>query len=219
LQISESLASGTSCILDSKSWRNIPDGLIEFPLLPSSPEVYHQIFGYFAAIPGLKREIKLFTGDVASDTFHSLLSIAQKLRHDMRDWYGRYTSLDNGLRRPLAVSPVLKDYPFHSQYIYHDILSATIIITYYAYSIIHNQAIATLQPSAVDVTENVKLASAICMAVDYCLHAGYCGIQTMRFSLPIAHSALPAQYHSWTNAWIEKFSAIQVATMIQPLHA
>lgn len=180
--------------------------------------MYHQIFGYFAVIPGLQREIKLFTGDISSDTFHSLLSIAQRLRQDMRNWYGRYISLDNGLRKPLAVSPVLKGYPFHSQYIYHDILSATIITTYYAYSIIHNQAIATLQPSAVGVTENVELASAICMAVDYCLHAGYCGIQTMRFSLPIAHSALPAQYHSWTNAWIDKFSAIQVATMIQPLH-
>jgi hypothetical protein len=193
--------------------------LIEFPLLPSSPEVYHQIFGYFAAIPGLQRKIKLFTGGASSDSFHSLFSAAQRLRQDMRNWYGRYTSLDNGLRKPFAVSPVLKDYPFHSQYIYHDILSATIITTYHAYSIIHNEAIATLQPSAVGVTENVKLASDICMALDYCLHAGYCGIQTMRFSLPIAHSALPAQYHPWTNAWIGKFSAILVDRMIQTPHS
>lgn len=213
------MASGEPCILESKDWQKIPDGLIEFPLLPKSSDKYHEVFGYFAAIPGLQSRVRRLNDDASDKTRASLLTSAQRLYQDMRLWYDRFVSLDEGLRKPRVVSPVGKDYPFHSQYIYRDIPSGSTITTYYAYLILVKQAIDTLQPDDNESLEASELASAICMSLDYCLHAGYCGTQTMRFSLPIALKALPTQHHQWINNWIDKFSAIMGATMIQPLYS
>lgn len=137
----------------------------------------------------------------------------------MQSWYHRYTSLDEGLRKPKIVTPVSLGYPFRSQYFYPDIISASTITAYYAYLILLNQIIGALSPDYDNNQETFELASAICMSVDYSMHAGYCGTQTMRFSLPIARSVLPVQYHQWTDKWLERFSAIMNATMIQPLYS
>ncbi|KAF5988647.1 hypothetical protein FBULB1_1380 [Fusarium bulbicola] len=217
--ISEALTSGQPCILESESWQNIPDGLIEFPLLPASPDMYHRIFGYSALIPGLQSRMSLCNRDPSDETRSSLLSTAQKVRRDMRLWYQEYTSQDNNLRNPRAISPVSEGYPFHSQYVYNDVMSATIIVAYHAYRIVLNQSIAHLDAFDREASENQGLATAICMSVDYCLHAGYCGTQTMRLALPIAHSVLPGHYHQWTKKWMHKFDAIMEATMIQPLYS
>jgi hypothetical protein len=213
------LASGNPCILESKDWQKIPDGLIEFPLLPKPSDMYHEVFGYFAVIPGLQSRVHRLNDDASGKIRASLLASAQRLYKDMRLWYGRFIALDEGLREPRVASPVAKDYLFHSQYAYHDIPSGSTIITYYAYLILVSQVIDTLQPVNNENLETCELASAICMSLDYCLHAGYCGTQTMRFSLPIALSALPIQHHQWVNTWIDKFSAIMGATMIQPLYS
>ncbi|KAF4951194.1 hypothetical protein FGADI_7685 [Fusarium gaditjirri] len=214
--ISEALVSGQPCVLESEGWQNIPDGLIQFPLLPASPDMYHRIFSYFALVPGLQSRSKRAASD---KTRSSLLSTAQQLRQDMRQWYQEYTSQDNNMRSPRAMSPVSEGYPYHSQYDYHDVMSATIITAYFAYLIVLNQSMTLLDASDGETLENQELATGICMSVDYCLHAGYCGTQTMRFALPIAHSVLPRHYHQWTKKWMGKFDAIMEATMIQPLYS
>ncbi|KAF5681398.1 C6 zinc finger domain-containing protein [Fusarium denticulatum] len=216
--ISEALTSGKPCILEFESWQNIPDGLIEFPLLPASPDMYHRIFGYFARVPGLQNRMTLCSKSTSDMTRSSLLLTAQQLRRDMQQWYHEYASQDNSLRKPRAISRVLEGYPFRSQYVYHDVMSATIIVAYYAYLMIINQSIALLDTCDRDGSKSQGLAIAICMSVDYCLHAGYCGTQTMRLALPIAYSVLPTQYHKWTKKWMDKFDAIMEATMIQPLY-
>lgn len=148
-----------------------------------------------------------------------MISNAQKLRGDLSEWYRLYTSTDNGLRNPtrLNVSTVSDDYPFHSIYIYKDVLSASIITTYYAYLIVLSKGLNSLQPDGSYAGENFELARAICMSVDYCSHAGFCGIQTMRFSLPVAHSALPVKYQGWVEAWTRRVSVSLGPTMIQAL--
>ncbi|KAF5584352.1 C6 zinc finger domain protein [Fusarium subglutinans] len=216
-EISEALTSGQPCILESESWQNIPDGLIEFPLLPASPDMYHRIFGYFALIPGLQSRMSLCNRDASDETLNSLLSTAQQLRQDMRQWYRDYATRDSNLREPQAISPVSDGYPFPSNYKYHDVMSATIIVAYCAYLIILNRSVALLDVSDGEASDTQGLAAAICMSVDYCLHTGYCGTQTMKLALPIAHSVLPRHYHQWTKKWMDKFDAIMEATMIQPL--
>ncbi|KAF4444942.1 C6 finger domain [Fusarium acutatum] len=216
--ISEALTSGKPCILESESWQNIPDGLIEFPLLPPSPDMYHRIFGYFALIPGLQSRMSLCNRTTSDERRNALLLTAQQLQRDMRQWYQEYTCQDNNLREPRAISPISEGYPFRSQYVYHGVMSATIIVAYYSYLIILNQSIAPLDACDGEISETQGLATAICMSADYCLHAGYCGTQTMRLALPIAHSVLPRYYHQWTKKWMERFDAIMEATMIQPLY-
>ncbi|KAF5568037.1 cutinase transcription factor 1 beta [Fusarium phyllophilum] len=159
--ISEALASMKPCILESENWQNIPDGLIEFPLLPASPDMYHRIFGYFALIPGLQSRIGLCDKSTSDETQSALLSMAQQLRQDMRHWYQEYTSQDSNLRNPRAIFPVLEGYPFRSQYVYHDVMSATIIVAYYAYLIVLNLSIAVLDASDKDASETQGLATAI----------------------------------------------------------
>jgi hypothetical protein len=181
--------------------------------------MYHRIFGYFAIIPGLQSRISLCNTATSYGTRGSLLSTAQRLQQDMRQWYRDYTSQDSNVRKPRAISPVSEGYPFHSQYTYHDVMSATMITAYYAYLITVNQSMAVLDACERETSENQELATAICMSVDYCLHAGYCGTQTMRFALPIAYSVLPDQYHQWTKKYMDKFDAIMEATMIQPLYS
>ncbi|CVL07557.1 uncharacterized protein FMAN_14438 [Fusarium mangiferae] len=217
--ISEALASGQPCILESESWQSIPDGLIEFPLLPATPDMYHRIFGYFALIPELQSRTSLCNKAASDETRSALLSTAKQLRQNMRQWYQEYSSQDNNLRKSRAVSPVSEGYPFPSIYKYHDVMSATIIVAYDAYLILLNQSIADLDTFDRHSSEMQDLATAICMSVDYCLHAGYCGTQTMRLALPIAHWALPTHYHQWTRKWMDKFDAIMEATMIQPLYS
>nr|RBQ86902.1 hypothetical protein FVER53263_20937 [Fusarium verticillioides] len=217
--ISEALTSGKPCILESEGWQNVPDGLIEFPLLPASPNIYHRIFGYFALVPGLQSRMTLCDRAISDESRNALLLTARQLQRDMQQWYYEYISQDNKLREPRGVSPVSEGYPFHSRYEYHDVMSATIIVACYAYLIVLDQSIALLDTCDRDGSENQGLATVICMSVDYCLHAGYCGTQTMRFALPIAHSALPRHYHQWTKKWMEKFDAIMEATMIQPLYS
>ncbi|KAF5594071.1 fungal transcriptional regulatory n-terminal [Fusarium pseudoanthophilum] len=159
-EISEALNAGTPCILESESWQNIPDGLIEFPLLPASPDMYHRIFGYFALIPGLQSRMSLCDRDSSEERRNALLSAAQQLRQDMRQWYRVYTSQDDNLRKPRSISPVSEGYPFGSRYAYHDVISGTIIVTYCAYMIVLNQSIALLDTCDRDDSENQGLAIA-----------------------------------------------------------
>jgi hypothetical protein len=177
--------------------------------MPKSPELIHAVFGHFAAIPGLLSKVKSVTNDTPDRIRLPILSSAQTLQQGIREWYHRYISSDNGLNNPsiVSVSPVSDDAMFQSSYVYKDVLSASIITAYNAYLIVLNAQIDYLQPDGRYIRENLELARAICMSVDYCSHAGYCGTQTMRFSLPIAHSALPSRYHGWTKGWIEKFSS------------
>ncbi|KAF5624767.1 hypothetical protein F25303_11482 [Fusarium sp. NRRL 25303] len=159
--ISEALASGQPCILESESWQSIPDGLIEFPLLPASPDMYRRIFGYFALIPGLQCRTSLCNKAASDETQSALLSTAKQLRQNMRQWYQEYSSQDNNLRKPRAISPVSEGYPFPSIYKYHDVMSATIIVAYYAYLIVLNQSIADLDTFAKHSSEIQDLATAI----------------------------------------------------------
>ncbi|KAL6412978.1 uncharacterized protein AUP68_02472 [Ilyonectria robusta] len=216
--IYEALASGEPCFLDTQDWQSIPDGLIEFPLLPDSPELHHIIFRYFAAIPGLLNQVKGVTNDTPESVYLSILSSAQNLRQDIRSWHNQYISIDGGLRKQVletlyAVSD--SDDLFNSNYVYRDVMSATIITTCYACLIVLNKGIDCLQSEDSQMRENYELAQEICMSANYCSHAGYCGTQAMMFSLPIAHSVLPVKYHAWTGAWMAKFSSSLEATRIQ----
>lgn len=151
----------------------------------------------------------------------SLLSTAQTLQQDLKQWYRQYISIEDGLRTPtLKHAPATSNtYPFDAIYVYRDVVSASMIVTYHAYLIVLNRVIDSLLSDSSYSGENLELARAICMSVDYCSHAGFCGTQTMKFSLPIAHSALPVKYHVWTTAWIEKFSGNLEATTIQPMRS
>lgn len=203
--------------MDAKDWRSIPDGLIEFPLLPSSPELYHAIFGYFAAIPGLLSKTKRVTADTAESLQLSILSTAERLRDDMMQWYQRYISVDGGLRAPTLAKTTLnsKTYPFPSAYAYRDVLSASIITTFYAYIIVLNRdCINCLQPDCSHMEMNLNMAREICMSVDYCSRSGYCGAQSMKFSLPTAYSVMPVEGREWMEVWIEKFSSMLEAVKV-----
>jgi hypothetical protein len=179
------------------------------------------MFAYFAAIPGLLNEIKLVAVDTPETARLSILARAQILRQDLRQWYRQYTSSCDGLRSPfLKTGPSIFDNSlYHSVYVFRDVSSASIITTYHAYLIVLNKAIDSLQEGDDYVMENLQLAETICMSVDYCSHSGYCGTQTMRFSLPIAHSILPAKYHGWIEAWISRLSGVLESTRIQSMHS
>lgn len=204
----------TPCFLDTEDWQSIPDGLIEFPLLPNNPEMYHAIFGHFAAIPGLLNRVKLLTSDTPQSIRLSIFSSAQTLRKSFDRWYYQYTSGDIDIGNPcfVNVSPVPYDCPFNSIYVYRDVVSATVITTYYAYLIILNRTINSLEPNTSHTTENNQLGRAICMSVDYCSSSGYCGIQTLRFALPIAREVLPVEYNDWISLWMEKILDIPKPT-------
>lgn len=168
--------------------------------------MYHTIFGHFAAIPGLLSRVRLLTNETPRTKRLSMLSSAQKLRKNFDRWYYRYTSdgIDIGNPCFVNVSPVPYDCPFNSIYVYRDVVSATVITTYYAYLIILNRTINRLEPSTSHAGENSQLGRAICMSVDYCSSSGYCGIQTLRFALPIARETLPVEYDGWVSLWMEK---------------
>ena len=211
IQISEALASGKRCFLDAVDWRSVPDGLIEFPLLPSSPELYHAIFGYFAAIPGLLSKATGLSGDSDERLRLSLLRCAETLREDILQWFQRYISVQGGMRAPVLANPPpdLEDYPFHSAWVYCDVLSASILTVCYAYLIVLNRdCLDRLRPNAIRAKESLEMALAICMSVDYCSRSGYCGAQTMKFALPIALSVLSAEYSGWAQAWLDRFRTV-----------
>ena len=210
-QVSEALASGKRCFLDAEDWRSVPDGLIEFPLLPSSPELYHAIFGHFAAIPGLLGKCARLGDDRDESLCLSLPSSAETLREDIMQWFQRYISEQGGLRAPLLENPshAVEAYPFHSAWVYTDVLSASILTVCYAYLIVLNKdCLDRLQPNPNRAKETLEMALAICMSVDYCSRSGYCGAQTMKFALPIALSVLPAEYRGWAQAWLERFRTV-----------
>ena len=160
---------------------------------------------------------KVTTATPTEERF-SILSEAGALRERMQNWYVEFTSREGGIRNPILVNPVPSwaDDLFPSLYVYSDVLSATTITTYYSYLVVLNKTMDSLQPDVSYAIENLDHAQAICMSVDYCSHAGYCGAQAMRIALPFARSALPQQYDAWTNGWIEKFSGILNAARIQP---
>jgi len=183
--------------------------LIEFPLLPSYPDLYHEIFGYFAAVPGLLKEAKSIGSHTADSTRHSVLSRATMLRDKITQWHHRYISDTRGPAVQVLVNPppVLGAYPFHSVYVYRDVASATMIVASHAYVIaLSKDCIDSIQPHGDCAEANMKMALAICMSVDYCSRSGYCGASTMKFALPIVQPVLPLQLHGWTEAWLSKFS-------------
>lgn len=177
-QISQAILLREPCFLEEAGWQSIPDGLIEFPLLPEGPQLYHEIFNCFAFIPGLlayfgpKSEAK---------------AVALRLR--MKEWYVHYTTVDNGKRKPVAAQlPGLTEDGLFDGYVFCDTLSATTIVAYYAYLILLNQAIDSNCGTNVYDEENDELAITIYKSADYCGQTGYCGIQTLRLTLPIAES-------------------------------
>lgn len=158
------------------------------------------------------------TNDTPKSVHLSILSNAQNLRQDIRNWHNQYISIDGGLRKPVLETLNAdsdSDDVFNSYYAYRDVMSATIITTCHASVIVLNKGIACLQSEDSQMRENYELAREICVSANYCSHAGYCGTQAMMFSLPIAHSVLPAKYHEWTGAWMAKFSSNLEATRIQ----
>jgi hypothetical protein len=210
--------SGEPCFLDAKEWKTIPEGLIDFPLLPKPPELHHAFFSHIAAVPGLMSQVKLHTSDINRSRHIPILLYASKLRLDLKSWHNQYITSENGLRRPVltaAVSASERTYPFDSIYIYNDVLSASIITTYYAYLIVINREMNRLHADVSYFQENSELAKAICLSVNYCSHAGYCGAQTLIFSLPIAITALSGKFRSWAEAWLERCSGNMQAPMIQ----
>jgi hypothetical protein len=159
--------------------------------------------------------VKLVTQDTPRNIRLSILSGALTLQDGLKQWYSEYTSTDGCLRNPILVETSYSpENMFPSIYVYRDTLSASVITTYYAYLIVLNRQIDCLDCEGSYIEENFELARAICMSVDYCSQAGYCGTQTMRFSLPIAFSALPVEYHRWTEECIEKFSDTPKAAML-----
>jgi len=191
--------------------------LIEFPLLPSYPDLYHEIFGYFAAVPGLLKEAKSIGSHTADSTRHSVLSRATLLRDRITQWHRRYISDTRGPAVQVLVNPPLVSgaYPFHSVYVYRDVASATMIVASHAYVIaLSKDCIDSIQPHSDCAEANMEMALAICMSVDYCSRSGYCGASTMKFALPIIQPVLPLQLHGWTEAWLSKFSGtVEAATV------
>lgn len=109
------MASGKRCFLEAEDWQSIPDGLIEFPLLPELPELHHQIFGFFAAIPGLLGMVKHVTINSSENSRIAVVSRVCALQQDLKLWYQHYTSLDNGIRKPrLIKTPPFADNLFSS---------------------------------------------------------------------------------------------------------
>ncbi|KAJ3498452.1 hypothetical protein NLG97_g1119 [Lecanicillium saksenae] len=181
--ISQALASETPCFLDEKSWQSIPDGLIEFPLLPSDAHLYHSIFCQYAAIPG---------------------TVCQELER----WYNTYISFQGGRKTPALLnkkSDSADESPFTDAYVYYDTISASNITACYAYQILLQREVDALLPGTY-ARENLELAQSICKSVDYLSNAGYCGTQTMRLTLPIAQSVLPAKYQPWITSKIAQLS-------------
>ena len=219
-QISQALASGEPCFLDTHEWRAVPDGLVEFPLLPRSSEQYHVIFGHFAAIPGFLSRSKQISTEISDIRRLHLASHGCRIRQDIKQWYHDYVSDGNRLKDPTIVHlpPDYDDFPFPYIYGYRDVLSASLITTYYAYLIILNKEIDRLRSQEQLHEENSELAKAICMSADCCLRGGYCGTQVLKFSLPVAHSVLPVKYHGWVDRWLSAVSDNSQMTLVQRLH-
>ena len=118
----------------------------------------------------------------------------------------------------MHLPPDCDDFPFPHIYDYKDVISASLITTYYAYLIILNQELDRLGSQEQLHEENSELAQAICMSADCCLRGGYCGIQVLKFSLPIARSVLPVKHHRWIEGWLKKISDNSQMTLVQRLH-
>ncbi|CAI6093596.1 unnamed protein product [Clonostachys chloroleuca] len=211
--ISEALILKKPCFLEAEDWRKIPSGLIEFPLLPKSPKLHHEFFTHLAVVPGIMSRVN----DVerrANSSYTSeinrlmVLSQAQALRKDFRDWYEEYIGSEDGLRKPvLSKVPLTEsDGLFDSIYIYYDVPSATMITTYYAYLILVNREINRLVPNTIHPEENLTLAQKICQSIKYCSEAGQCGITTMRIVLPIVILELSGIYLPWAETWLQRIS-------------
>ncbi|KFY37460.1 hypothetical protein V495_07159 [Pseudogymnoascus sp. VKM F-4514 (FW-929)] len=215
--ISAALAAGEPCFLDAEEWKTVPDGLIDFPLLPNTHQLDNEIFGYSVAVPGLLKDMKEATS--SSPDCQALLDRAQQVRRSIKNWRERYVSSESGLRMPGLIiqepNSGSEDL-FSLKYIYKDVASACFITTCDALSIMINQGIDNLSSAGDYGKESRDLAEAICMSVDYCSQVGYCGSNAMTFSLPIARSALPAMYHEWATAQIEYFSGKLDALRIKP---
>lgn len=136
--------------------------------------MYHEIFNYFAIVPGL---LKCFAPGSEAKAFD--------LRRQMQKWYINYTTAEGGKRKPAVPQSREKT---GDGYVFYDTLSATTIVAYYAYLILLNQAIDAYYGTHEYDQENDKLAVALYKSADYCGQAGYCGIQTIRLALPIAES-------------------------------
>lgn len=150
----------------------------------------------------------------------SVLASAEGVRHNLKQWYHKYTSSEEEIK-PILSSCSNADDPFgdgtfRSAYVYKDVPSASVITTYCAYLITLNRTINTLVSNNLHADESFELARTICWSVDFCSRAGYCGTQVMRFSLPIARTTLPVEYHSWIDNWISKFQSAYDASRIQP---
>ncbi|VUC24504.1 unnamed protein product [Clonostachys rosea] len=211
--ISEALILKKPCFLEAEDWRKIPPGLIEFPLLPQSPKLHHEFFAHLALVPGIMSRVDDVemggNSDCASQIDRLLvLSKAQALRKDFRDWHEEYIGSEDGLRKPFLskVSPTESDGLFDSIYIYYDVASATMIATYYAYFILINREVNRLVADTIHPKENLDLAQKICQSIKYCSEAGQCGITTMRIVLPIVIPELSGIYLQWAETWLQRIS-------------
>ncbi|KAL7947151.1 hypothetical protein V8C42DRAFT_319746 [Trichoderma barbatum] len=218
--IKEALTHERTCFLDTSEWRAIPDGLIDFPLLPQPPDLYHTIFGHLASVPGLLSDQKRITTSTPSSLQLRFLDKANSLRRDFKTWYKLFTADSNELHKPVLIPslPDCSDYPFSSLFMYSDVPAATTIITYYAYLILINKAIDCVSSENLHSKENEEIAHAIGMSVQYCSRAGYCGLQSMRFALSIAQPYLSVYYQTWAAIQLARFSHVMNGCMVQSLH-
>ncbi|KAJ6781872.1 hypothetical protein PWT90_06529 [Aphanocladium album] len=206
--ISQALVSETPCFLEEESWQAIPDGLIEFPLLPSDAHLYHLIFRHYAAIPGLLKQFRDLAAKKSGVQLDTLLVRTGTLCQDLERWYTAYTSFEAGRKTPTLFNKktdTASEYPFTDAYMYHDTISASNITACYAYQILLQREVDALLPGTY-IRENIELAESICKSVEYLSNAGYCGTQTMRLTLPIAQSVLPARYQTWIASKMARIS-------------
>lgn len=207
--ISEALQSEQSCFLEQEAWQAIPDGLIQFPLLPKDAVLYHRIFSYYASIPGLLKQLNEVTANTPQGWITNLLSKGAALCENIKQWHADYTAFNGGYRTPIITKSVItatEDSTILEHiYTYYDTISASNITTCYAYRLLLQQRMDSLRPGTY-LADNIQLAESICMSIDYLSNAGYCGASVLRFSLPVAQPILPAKHLAWVTSKITQLS-------------
>lgn len=194
--------------MEQAAWQAVPDGLIKFPLLPKDAVLYHRIFCHYSSIPGLLKSFGEVTHDTSQDIIANLLSKSSALCERMKKWYTDYLSFGGGYRTPVLVEKSMvgeDDSMFKRVYIYYDAISAANITAYYAYRLLLQQRMDTLQPGFYSA-DNIWLAESICMSVDYLSRLKFTGATVLRLSLPIAQLVLPAKYQAWITSKLTPFS-------------
>ncbi len=206
LQIAEALASGQSCFLDSEDWRSISIQSYTSSI-PRHFYFYDELCNYYAAVPGVvKRAKSIATSNIDGETRLSVLLDAHALRNNLYSWRKRFlTSFDQNKPAIAEVPSKINESIFSCVYAYESIHIAAWLTTHFAYLIILNAQIDSLQSEKCYIEENKALATNICKSIEYCSQAGVCGTQVMIFSLPIASSVSGDEQKEWIGEQFSKF--------------